>query len=420
MRGTSISSADEPVYTVTELTRRIKRSLERDWAAVWVEGELSNVKKHHSGHIYFTVKDERASLRGVMFRSRARTLRFDPEDGQKVRVCGAITVYEPRGEYQIQTLRMETTGVGDLEVAFRQLHARLLAEGLFEDEHKQEIPEHPETVGIVTSESGAALRDLFSVFARRAPHVQLVVRPARVQGNGAAEDIAEAIRELDDWGHCDVLIVGRGGGSLEDLWAFNEEIVARAIFECETPVVSAVGHEVDTTIADFVADERAPTPSAGAEIVVPDREELLAATNDLGDRLAGSVSRFLRARRERVMLAARSTVFRTPWEFYRRRSQDTDRLRERLEAAAQRALERRRLEMNGTVGRLNALSPLAILERGYAIARSEDGGVIRSAKDVAVGDHVDVRLGEGEISGIVDAVRRGAPASTKAGQQQED
>ncbi len=420
MRGTSISSADEPVYTVTELTRRIKRSLERDWAAVWVEGELSNVKKHHSGHIYFTVKDERASLRGVMFRSRARTLRFDPEDGQKVRVCGAITVYEPRGEYQIQTLRMETTGVGDLEVAFRQLHARLLAEGLFADEHKQEIPEHPETVGIVTSESGAALRDLFSVFARRAPHVQLVVRPARVQGNGAAEDIAEAIRELDEWGHCDVLIVGRGGGSLEDLWAFNEEIVARAIFECETPVVSAVGHEVDTTIADFVADERAPTPSAGAEIVVPDREELLAATNDLGDRLAGSVSRFLRARRERVMLAARSTAFRTPWEFYRRRSQDTDRLRERLEAAAPRALERRRLEMNGTVGRLNALSPLAILERGYAIARSGDGGVIRSAEDVAVGDHVDVRLGEGEISGIVDAVRPGAPASTKAAQQQEE
>ncbi len=414
-----MTSSPDDVYTVSELTLRIKRSLERDWAAVWVEGELSNVKRHTSGHVYFTVKDDRAALRGVMFRSRARTLRFDPEDGQKVRVCGQITVYEPQGAYQIATLKMEPVGVGELEIAFRQLHARLEAEGLFSPEDKQEIPSHPEVVGVVTSESGAALRDFLSVLGRRAPHVRVVLRPARVQGFGAAEDVAEAIRELDEWGGCDVLLVGRGGGSLEDLWAFNEEVVARAIHGCATPVISAVGHEVDTTIADFVADLRAPTPSAGAELAVPARTDLEVEVWDLAGRLAGAVTRHLRARRERVILAARSPAFRTPWEFYRRRSQDTDRLRDRLEAAGHRLLDRGRLRWEGVSGRLHALSPLAVLDRGYSIVRRPDGAVVRGSGDVEEGDPVSVRLGRGGISCIVERRWEAEEPSPRAGKGEE-
>ncbi|GJM44873.1 MAG: exodeoxyribonuclease VII large subunit [Gemmatimonadota bacterium] len=420
MRERTISSSDEPVYTVTELTRRIKRSLERDWAAVWVEGELSNARPHSSGHLYFTVKDERAALKGVMFRSRARTLRFEPQDGQKVRVCGAITVYEPQGTYQINALRMEPVGVGDLELAFRQMYARLEAEGLFSDEHKQDLPEHPRTIGIVTSPTGAAIRDIFSVLRRRAPQVRLVVRPARVQGVGAADDVARAIAELDEWGECDLLIVGRGGGSLEDLWAFNEEVVARAIFRCRTPVISAVGHEIDTTIADAVADLRAPTPSAAAEVAVPDREELEEEIAALGERLAGATGRFLRHRRERVLRAARSAAFRTPFEFYRRRSQDTDRLRDRLQAATDRILERKTLRCGALSGRLDALSPLAILSRGYALVRDADGAVVRASHEVAVGARVEVRLGKGEISCIVDDRTSGSPESgDRSGFQEE-
>ncbi|MBZ0267273.1 exodeoxyribonuclease VII large subunit [bacterium] len=402
--------SDEAVLTVTELTRDIKRRLERDWAAVWVEGELSNVRRHSSGHVYFTVKDDGAALRGVMWRSRARALRFDPEDGQKVRVCGGITVYEPQGNYQINALKLHPVGVGDLEIAFRQLHARLEKEGLFAPEHKQEIPEYPRTIGLVSSGTGAALRDLFSVLGRRAPHVRLVVRPAQVQGRGAAADVADAIAELDLWGGCDVLIVGRGGGSLEDLWAFNEEVLARAIFACGTPVISAVGHEIDTTIADLVADLRAPTPSAAGELAVPDREELRDEVRELGGRLLPALRGLLRRRRERVMLAARSTAFRSPMEFYRRRSQDTDRLRARLDGAMARTTERGRLRWSALSGKLDALSPLAILERGYAIARRPDGTVVRRATELGAGDPLEVRLADGEVSCIVDGRREGAGA----------
>ena len=396
---------DETIYTVSELTRRIKRLLESHWAALWVEGELSNVKRHASGHVYFTLKDDAAALRAVMFRSNANRLRFVPEDGQKVRVYGSLTVYEPQGAYQITAVKLEPLGTGDLEIAFRQMYDRLEREGLFATSTKRPLPLYPRTIGIVTSESGAAIRDLFSVLGRRVPHVDLVVRPARVQGAGAAEDIARAIREFDEWGGADVLIVGRGGGSLEDLWAFNEEIVARAIHASATPIVSAVGHEVDTTIADFVADVRAATPSAAAELVSADRaallEELVATANDL----AWAATQFLRDRRERVKLAARSSAFGSPLEFYRRRSQDLDALRTRLEGAITRVADRRRLVLGAADGRLRALSPRAVLSRGYAIVRLPSGGVVRRFSEVSPGDHVGVMLAEGHLDCTIERAR---------------
>jgi exodeoxyribonuclease VII large subunit len=402
-RPTTSSHPDDEVYTVSELTRQIKRRLEREWAALWVEGELSNVHPHRSsGHLYFSLKDDRAQIRGIMFQSNASRLRFEPEDGQKVRAFGGLTVYEPQGSYQIRAVRLEPVGVGELELAFRQLYARLEAEGLFDEGSKRPIPVHPRTVGIVTSESGAAIRDLFSVTARRAPHVRLVVRPARVQGPGAAEEIVRAIRELNEWGGADVLIVGRGGGSLEDLWAFNEEIVARAIRDSETPVISAVGHEIDITIADFAADLRAPTPSAAAELAVPDERALRDDLRGRTRRLARALSEALRRRRERVMLLAGSPAFREPLGLVRKRAQDVDRLSDRLETAVSGRLVMSRLRWDGLAGQLGALSPVAILERGYAIVRGADGRVVRRASDVASGDPVQVRLGEGALDCTVE------------------
>jgi exodeoxyribonuclease VII large subunit len=409
--------ADDSVYTVTELTKRVKRLLESHWAALWVEGELSNVKRHGSGHVYFTLKDEGASLKGVLFRSNASRLRFVPEDGQKVRVYGSLTVYEPQGSYQITAVKMEPLGVGDLEIAFRQMYERLDKEGLFAAARKRALPTHPRTIGIVTSESGAAIRDLFSVLARRLPHVDLVVRSARVQGAGAAQDIARAIEEFDEWGGADVLIVGRGGGSLEDLWAFNEEIVARAIHASRTPIVSAVGHEVDTTIADFVADLRAPTPSAAAELIAPERDAVAEELRALGNDLAWAITQFLRDRRERVNLAARSAAFGSPLEFYRRRSQDVDGLRTRLEGAMTRSVDRRRLVLQAASGRLDALSPRAVLQRGYAIVRLPTGTVVRRTEEVSIGASVDVMLREGELTCRVESAR--APDSAAVASRRE-
>jgi exodeoxyribonuclease VII large subunit len=402
------SPQDDAVYTVTELTRRVKNLLESGFRAVWVEGELSNVKRHTSGHVYFTVKDDRASLKGILWRSNASRLRFTPEDGQKVRVYGSLTVYEPQGAYQISALRIDPLGVGDLEVAYRQMYERLESEGLFAPEHKRPLPAFPGIVGVVTSESGAAFEDLRSVIGRRAPHVRIVLRPARVQGEGAAADIANGIRELDDWGGADLLIVGRGGGSLEDLWAFNEEIVARALFACRTPVVSAVGHEIDTTIADFVADLRAPTPSAAAELAVPERDVLRAETTRHGDRLAAGLRRWLAARTERVQRLGTSSAFRRPLDFYRRRGQDLDRLVERRDAAMKRRVEALRLRLDSREGRLSALSPLAVLDRGYAIVRDGEGRVLRQAADVETGRRVRVRLGRGELACLVEEVAASA------------
>lgn len=407
-RSTTSSRPEEEIHTVSELTRRIKRRLEREWAALWVEGELSNVHAHRSsGHLYFSLKDERAQLKGIMFQSNAVKLRFEPEDGQKVRVFGGLTVYEPQGTYQIRAVRLEPVGLGELDLAFRQLHARLEAEGLFDERHKRPIPAHPRVVGIVTSESGAAVRDLISVTRRRAPHVRLVVRPARVQGEGAAAEIVRAIGELNDWGGADVIVVGRGGGSLEDLWAFNDESLARAIRASEAPIISAVGHEIDFTIADFAADLRAPTPSAAAELAVPDQRALHEDLRTRTATLARALSENLRRRRERVMLLAGSAAFREPLDLVRRRAQDVDRLTDRLDQVIGARLDRNRLRWEGLAGKLGALSPVAILERGYAIVRDAEGHVVRRSTEVTAGDPVQVRLGEGALDCTVERALAG-------------
>ncbi|MGQ0722767.1 MAG: exodeoxyribonuclease VII large subunit [Candidatus Eiseniibacteriota bacterium] len=379
--GTPSRSAEQ-VYTVTELTGRIKRLLEQQWAALWVEGEVSNVRPSGAGHVYFTLKDEKASLDVVLFRTQAQRQKFRLEHGQKVRVFGSLNVYAQKGAYQINAAKIEPVGVGELELAFRQLHARLAREGLFDPARKRPIPRMPRTVGIVTSSTGAAIRDLISVLRRRAPQVRVVLRPARVQGEGAAVDVARAVRELDEWGEADVLIVGRGGGSLEDLWTFNEEIVARAIHASRTPVISAVGHEIDQTIADFVADVRAPTPSAAAELAAPDREALLAGVTETGRRLAAGVTRWLRARGDRVKLRGEAAV----------------------RSGLARLLERSRLRLAGLGGRLDALSPLAILGRGYAIASSESGRILRAAGDAQPGERIEVRLARGRLGCRVEEV----------------
>ncbi len=400
----TISRSADRVFTVTELTRAIKRLLEGGFGDLWVEGELSNVRLHGSGHLYFSLKDEGAVLRGIMFSRQASRLRFEARDGMKVRVQGKVTVYEPQGQYQISAVDMQPVGIGELELAFRQLYERLEREGLFEPLAKRAIPRHPRIVGLVTSPTGAAIRDLLSVIGRRAPHVEIVVRVARVQGVGAAEDVVRAISEFDEWGRADVIIVGRGGGSMEDLWAFNEEIVARAIRASKVPVISAVGHEIDFTIADFAADLRAPTPSAAAELVTPDREAELRQVDRAGARLAGAVLQYLRRKRDQAILLGRSSAFRRPLELYGRLSQEVDALVERLLGGARVVLERRELRLASLGGKLVALSPLAVLDRGYALVFDERGSVVRRASDVRPGERIRLRLAEGSLQTVAERI----------------
>ncbi|RMD96216.1 MAG: exodeoxyribonuclease VII large subunit, partial [Calditrichaeota bacterium] len=291
---------EEKYYTVSELTREIKILLETRIPEVWVEGEISNFTHHSSGHMYFLLKDEHAQISCVMWRSRNNTLFFTPQDGMKIIVRGRITVYEKRGNYQLEVLQLHPAGVGELQLAFEQLKNRLRKEGLFDPAHKKPIPPYPERIGIVTSPTGAAIRDMIHILQRRFPPVEIILNPVRVQGEGAAVEIAQAIDQFNRYGQVDVLIVGRGGGSLEDLWAFNEEIVARAIFRSQIPVISAVGHEVDFSISDFVADLRAPTPSAAAELVVRNREEILAHLQKDLQKMTNGMLELIRTHRKRL------------------------------------------------------------------------------------------------------------------------
>src|SRR5215475_13928679 len=301
--------ASRRILTVTDLTIKIRDRLESDFFEVWVEGELSNCKIWNTGHLFFTLKDSASQIRGFMFRSSLRYLKFKPADGLRVVARGKISVYEPKGEYQIVCEHLEPQGLGALQLAFDQLKKRLQVEGLFEAARKRSLPALPKKIGIVTSLDGAALRDIIKVLRRRSPNAQIVIRPARVQGEGAALDIARALRAIARVRGVDVVIVGRGGGSIEDLWAFNEEIVARAIAQCPVPVISAVGHESDTTIADFVADRRAPTPSAAAEIVVAAHDEFCSRVDRLQDRLRAAARGRIQGWSRRVhMLSGRSAL----------------------------------------------------------------------------------------------------------------
>ena len=431
------------VLTVTELTVRLRDVLESEFFEIWVEGELSNCRLWNTGHLYFTLKDSAAQMRGVIFRSALRYLKFKPEDGLRVVARGRISVYEPKGEYQLVCEHMEPQGLGALQLAFDQLKKRLQDEGLFDARRKRALPALPRKIGIVTSLDGAAIRDIIKILQRRYANAHLVIRPARVQGEGAASEIARGIRALGRLQGLDVIIVGRGGGSIEDLWAFNEEIVARAIANSGVPVISAVGHETDVTIADFVADVRAPTPSAAAELVVSRKDDFRARIDRLRERLTtGAHGRIQGLSRTVHKLSARSALAGVPTRIAMRGRHTTElahalagalraslgrrdrRLQQiqrqletlhpgrrlagfradfvavegRLDAAMAKRRRSGEARLRECASRLDALSPLAVLGRGYAVCWKADGTrIVRHVTDVAVGDEVRVTLAKGEL-----------------------
>jgi len=407
-----VLSEDGPsvhVWTVGDLTERIKGVLERALGALWVEGEVSTLRQPRSGHVYFTLKDDRAQLRVVLFRRDASRLRFALEQGMQVLVQGEVTVYEAAGEYQIIARRIEPKGLGALQAAFEQLKRRLAAEGLFDPARKRPIPFLPRRIGVVTSPTGAAIRDILRVIEQRFPSVQLLLAPVRVQGQGAAEEIAAAIDLLGDrTPRLDVLIVGRGGGSIEDLWAFNEEVVARAVARSPVPVISAVGHEIDTTICDLVADLRAATPSNAAELVVQRREELTESLARLARHFEQAMRAGLAQRRARLATFAAAVARQAPEARLRRLQQRVDGLDFRLAAAVRVRLEHAARRVDRAAGRLAALGPLSVLDRGYSLTMcSATGQVLTDARGLAIGERVRTRLASGSFESIIDRIEVG-------------
>ncbi len=382
--------------TVSEVTRQIKLSLETSFSSVVVVGEISNFKQHSSGHVYFALKDESAQLAAVLWRSRTAFLAFTPQDGMKVIVTGRITLYELRGIYQLEVWSLRPAGLGELQVAFEKLKRKLEAEGLFEAGRKRPLPRFPLRIGVVTSRTGAAFQDILNILRRRFPAVEVILRPALVQGSGAADDVAQAIEDLNEAGECDVLIVGRGGGSIEDLWAFNEERVARAISSSRVPVVSAVGHETDFTIADFVADLRAPTPSAAAELVVPDKKTVLASIRDYWYTLHQQVTTLVDDRQRHVLHLVRSHAFNRPVDLLHQASQRTDELDRRLSRAISHHLQLLESYAQALHHRISALNPRLILRRGYAMIHKGET-VIGSASLLRANDEIKVEFHDGLV-----------------------
>ncbi|MCX6135205.1 MAG: exodeoxyribonuclease VII large subunit [Ignavibacteriales bacterium] len=388
---------EKQVISVTDITRQIKFSLEQRFTRVWIQGEISNFKRHTSGHLYFTLKDEGAQISATMWRSRASGLLFTPEDGMKVIARGGVTVYPPRGSYQIDVDQITPVGVGELQIAFERLKQKLAAEGLFSEERKRPLPLFPERIGIITSETGAALQDMRTVLGRRFPAVEVVLLSVRVQGAGASDEIAQALREMNQYGNVDVIIIGRGGGSLEDLWAFNEEIVARAIASSKIPVVSAVGHEIDFTIADFVADLRAPTPSAAAELVVPDRLELLEVIRNNEYTMRQSLLQMIAANRERIGGLVSSYAFNRPRDLIREFVQRIDELSRSMSVNLAHRYERAAQDVDSLSKRLVGVGPSNILKRGYAIVRKGKDVVTRSG-ELRPHDEAVIEFHDGKVA----------------------
>ena len=390
------------------MTAYIRRLFERDnlLGRVRVWGELSNFRRHHSGHCYFTLKDAGASLRCVMFRSKAVGLKFVPRDGLRVRLAGNVSVYERDGNYQLYVESMLPDGLGDLSAAFAKLREKLLAEGLFDESRKQPIPVMPKAIGVVTSPTGAALRDIVTVARRRHGGIPIILVPAQVQGEEAPEQIVRGIELLDRSDRVDVIVIGRGGGSIEELWAFNDERVVRAVAAAVTPIVSAVGHQTDFTLSDFAADLRAATPSQAAELVVPDRSELLRRLSSARRRLNQALRHRLIERRLRLERCLQSSLFRRPQELLRDRSQLLDQLSERLTHALKTALDERQQRLRIANEKLNLLNPWGVLQRGYSVVRRPDGAVISSAEAVETGESLDVWLHRGKLAVTVTRAER--------------
>ena len=394
------------VLSVSELTWKIKSLLEEGLPICSVKGEISNFKKHFSGHFYFSLKDEYSQINCVMWKGKNAALSFLPEDGQEVVIIGKITVYEKNGTYQIDVNEIIPVGIGELQLAFERLKKKLMEEGLFGTEHKKPIPKYPDRIGIVTSPTGAAIRDIITVAKRRNNSVELILNPVKVQGEGAAEDIVRAIKEFNDFKDVDMLIVGRGGGSLEDLWAFNEEIVARAIFDSVLPVISAVGHEIDYSISDFTADMRAATPSAAAEIAIPEKEELekniLSYLKTIYDRLNNKVN----SSREKLEAIEKSYFFRKPVDMVHQFSQQIDENVTLMVKNYSHYIEIKRERLAGFENKLDALNPDAILKRGYSISyKLPEMKVIKSSRDIKISDKINIKFRDGSAQANINEVK---------------
>ena len=386
------------VYSVSQLNSYVKGVLDRDenLAHIFVTGEISNYKAHYSGHLYMTVKDESASIKAVMFAGNASKLRFKPENGMKILAFGTVSLFPRDGSYQLYINDMQPDGVGALNIAFEQLKKKLEAEGLFRQEYKKTLPEFPQKIGVVTSSTGAAVQDIFNVLKRRFPVAEVVLRPCQVQGEGAAEDVAKAIYEFNKLNAADVLIVGRGGGSIEDLWAFNEEIVARAVFASRIPVISAVGHETDYTICDFVADLRAPTPSAAAECAVPDIFELKANLVSLRQHIFSLIRNKMNIERSSLSSFEKRLALRDPVTNINEQRKELVYLTEKLSILTNSILDENKSKISALAGKLDVLSPLSVISRGYALVEKDDKPVTK-VKDLKKDDVISIKLSDGQV-----------------------
>lgn len=391
------------VLSITQLTEYIRGRLDDDpfLGQVAVRGEISNYKVYPSGHHYFTLKDEGAALKCVMFKSYAMRLRFRPDNGMKVIAMGKVTVYPRDGAYQLYCAAMAMDGVGDLYAAFEQLKKKLAAQGLFDPAHKKPLPKCPGTIGIVTSSAGAAVHDMLRILRKRYPLTKVRLLPVRVQGAEAPGEIAAAIRYANRYKLADLLIVGRGGGSIEDLWAFNDELVAHAIYESKIPVISAVGHEPDVTISDYVADLRAATPSNAAELAVPDQDALRQNLDAMSSAMASALSRQLKAARQHLNVLSQSPALRSPTGYIEQREKSLELLKNRLIAAQNQSITRKNQRYIAAVSKLDAMSPLKVLTRGYSMAQTEAGEVLRSVRQVELGERISVLLSDGKLSATV-------------------
>lgn len=394
------------IYSVTQLNRDVRHWLEGHYANILVEAEISNLKLHSSGHIYLSLKDDKAQISAVFFSRYNQRLKFQIKDGLKVLVRGKLSLYDVRGQYQFYIETMEPQGLGSLQLAFMQLKEKLQGEGLFDAERKRALPVLPRRVGIVTSPTGAAIRDILNVLNRRFAGLHLQIYPVRVQGEEAAAEIAAAIENLNHLAEVDVMIVGRGGGSLEDLWPFNEEAVARAIFNSKIPVISAVGHEVDWTISDWVADLRAPTPSAAAELVVQSRDELIAQVEGFKYRLNSSLKLALEQRKRHLETLLRSYALRQPEYMAQQCSQRLDELMRQMGGAIKMIVSNAAGEYKAIVGKLETLSPLGIIRRGYTITQNSEGRLLRSTSDIKEGDQLKTQFRDGACVSQVVSIEK--------------
>ena len=395
------------VYSVSQINNYIKRLFENDvfLQDIYIEAEISNFKAHSSGHLYMTLKDSGAAVNAVMFRSYAEKLKFMPEDGMKVLINGYISLYEKTGQYQFYVLSMEPAGKGALYIAYEQLKERLEHSGVFDQKYKKDIPSYPKCVAVITSPTGAAVRDIIQVSGRRNPNVKIVVVPVLVQGDNAAPSIANAIESVNKWGQADTIIVGRGGGSIEDLWAFNEEMVARAIFESKIPIISAVGHETDFTIADFIADMRAPTPSAAAEIAIPENEGMSLAVIHNYQRLNYLMDMILSSRKHNLQTLSTKHCFTGFADNIYDNEIYVSQLQNRLISKIQNKIEFANQALKHKIDNLENISPLKILQKGYSLTYNDKQKLIRSTESVNIGDKINVVLNDGNITATVEEVR---------------